>query len=229
MYPQGSQRSSPGCVKFRTSFNTVIWHSGQIRFASAVSVSRHIHYNTIPYYVMSLEEKAVRQQGERKPDEVSWPEWIGPKKLTHRHQFIAHLAALGLNNRTIHEKTGMSEGRISIIVNTDLVKTEIAKIQKEHFEKDPLAKMSKLSEKAVSIIEQTLEHGGSEKLRTETAFRTLDRNHGKPTQQVEVKGNLVHELITKLDATPISVENQPEVPEKERKINDWVKENLDKI
>jgi hypothetical protein len=135
-----------------------------------------------------------------KPDDVTWGDYAGPAKLSHRHRFIAHLAALGLKAREISAKTGYTEPRLSVILNNSLVKAEIEHVRKSLFATDPDQRLKLALPKALEVIDDCLNNPQAKlALRVDTAFRLMDRTHGKPKQQVEHTGTLLKDLFAELD------------------------------
>lgn len=159
-----------------------------------------------------------------KPADVPWGDWIGPRKLSHRHKFIAHLAALGLNNNDIAERTGMTPSRISIVLGNTLMGQEIERCRKEIFAGDLDQSLRLMLPKAVKIIDDVLSPTAQVKkdLQIRTAFKLMERTHGMPKQSVAHSGSLLRDLFDELDSqegddedASIPVDGRPVYPEAE--------------
>lgn len=135
-------------------------------------------------------------------------------KLSHRHRFVAHLAALGLSQKEICERTHYTPAWISVVINQQIVVDEIDTVRKKLFADSPEQALKLNAGKAVEVISSVLhDPQGKKSLQVDTAFRALDRIYGKPTQKVEQIGGGLKELWQQLDALQQQVDSQPtEVP-----------------
>src|ERR1051326_1691148 len=135
-----------------------------------------------------------------KPEGVSWPRWMGPRDINHRHEHIIHLAAMGHTNNQIAKEMKMNVPRISIILNTPVIKEAILKKREEYYGNDAKQIFKTLMHKAFQVLEDTLNSStANEKTKLEAAKYALDQISGKATQSVQVTGNVLHEIISKLD------------------------------
>lgn len=168
-----------------------------------------------------------------KPDDVSWGDWVGPKKLSHRHHFIVHLAALGMSQGEICRRTGIVSSRMSILMNNSKFIEEITKVRKEIFSDNLDQNLKLMLPKATEVIRNVLENDQArDALRVETAFRLMDRTHGKAMQKIEVGGSMIKSLFEQLDAmkeVPADVTPDYEDAEiiKDTEINDWIDKNIE--
>lgn len=142
----------------------------------------------------------LKLMGCAKPQEVSWGDWVGPKDHSHRHDFLIHLAAAGTPNNMIAEEMGMTESRISILLGQTEMKDKIKLVQEEYWGGNAQKRFENLLPKAIDVAQQVLENEAEKPaLRADVAFRLMDRALGKPTQTTEVKGNLISDLLVRLD------------------------------
>lgn len=160
--------------------------------------------------------------------EIPRDEWFAPKKLSHRHRFIAHLAALGHTGVEIAERTGMTQVRISSLLRTAIVSAEVERVRNVIFSRDPDEAMRTMIPKALRVVDEVLTNPQEKaSTRVDAAFRLFDRTHGKAVQRVEHGGSLIRELFRRLDAvdetkiidvTSAAVETNP--------IDEWADANL---
>lgn len=143
----------------------------------------------------------LKALGIDKPPQVGWPRWMGPKDVKQRHEWIIHLAAMGKTNRQIAREVGMTDSRISLIINTPAVKQAIQLKIKEYFGEDAKAYIKTLAHKGFEVIEGILvdqtEKGTT---RLDAAKYVVDHTIGKAQQTVTVQGSLLSELMIKLDS-----------------------------
>lgn len=126
---------------------------------------------------------------------------LPPAKLSHRHLYIAQLAALGKSNKQIAQHVGMSESRLSIVLSSDLMVEEITRLREELFDKLTVDQnISRITKKAVEIAEDAMTSEQTPtKLRTDIAFKFMDRSLGRPKQQIEVSGGAFKEMLDFFD------------------------------
>jgi hypothetical protein len=148
----------------------------------------------------------MRRAGMAKPDFVTWADWNGPKKLSHRHMLVAHLAALGYGHKDIARATNISPQQVSNLVNSEILKDTIRQVREVEMQGLGVdQKISQLSSQAIRIYEHALYDPGvriRDKLRVADAV--LDRKLGKPQQRVEIQGSLIGEfyaMLKKLDSS----------------------------
>ena len=124
----------------------------------------------------------------------------GPKKLSHRLKFVAQLSAMGVSQREIAERTGYTEGRLSIVLNSPLVSVEVDRARRSIFEKDPEVALRTMLPMALESVHEVLANKSEKSsLRVETAFKVFERTHGKAKQQIDVGGNLLKDLFEMMD------------------------------
>ena len=154
-----------------------------------------------PYTQEEIE--SLKAAGFDKPEDCSWGNWVGLKKLRHTHDLICHMAAQGATAREICENLGYTDARMSIILNSPKVKARIKELQDQFWGGNAEKKFKNLLGDAITTIEEVMtnvqEKGAT---RIAAAGMILDRAIGKPLQQVEVRGSLLAEVMGKLDALP---------------------------
>lgn len=191
---------------------------------------------------------------EPKPDDVSWGDHVGPQELSHRHKYVAHLAAMGFKQVEIARRTGFSQAWLSTILSGELLTEEIDRIRKEMFALDPeLALKSALPDSVELITKVIRDDQQKTSLRVDTAFRLIERTHGKAKQAIELGGSLIKDLFQQLDAAnrakTISVDSRavpteaewtdssapsehevpsavPPVSDNDKEIEEWLQKNL---
>jgi len=160
----------------------------------------------------------MRRAGLNKPAGVTWPEWCGPKKLNHRHHRIAYLAASGQTQGRIATEMDISPARLSIVMNSQRMIEEIARIQKEFFGQSIEDDFKRISNKSLRYAEEVLDNPQeSSKLRYQAAKDFMDRYHGKARETLEVKNNTLRDLFDAMDRmslqrttpSPLPIDNQP--------------------
>lgn len=143
----------------------------------------------------------MKEVGMTKPDDCPWGLWVGPKNLSHKHKFIANLAASGLRNKDIAEETNMTESRISIILDNPNMSLEITRIREKMFGSNNRRRLEMLMPKALNVAEDVLtneQHLTKHKI--DMAKYVLDQGLGKAKQDFTVSGNLLGDLLDKLDS-----------------------------
>ena len=152
----------------------------------------------------------MKRAGMEKPDFVTWADWNGPRKLSHRHMLVAHLAALGYSNKDIARATLISQQRVGALVNSNALRDVIQQIREIELQGVGIdQKLGQLSSQAIRVYEQTL-FDPTVKLqqRLEVAHHVLDRKLGKPQQRVEVRGSLIgelYEMLKQRDQSPTAI------------------------
>lgn len=162
---------------------------------------------------------------DRKPIKTDWPALLGPKKLKQRHEFIAYLMSFGLTAREISKRVGMTDGYLSQIMNTPIVKERAESLRRELFGMDPNKGMHTMVKQCLSVIDEVLNNPNEKSaLKVDAAFRVLERTHGKPRQIVEVEGSLLKDLFARLDSAPQSLDSDATEAEF-TPIDQWLAEN----
>ncbi len=165
---------------------------------------------------LSISDEQISEMkvlGLHKPLSVSWGRWMGPKDIKQRHEFIIHLAALGRTNRQIARELGMTDSRLTIIMQTPIIKKAIKDKITEYFGNDARQYIKSLATKGFEVLDEVLTnpiHKTNDKLRA--AEYVLDQTVGRANQTVEVKGSLLSELMIKLEREPVEKDATNSVP-----------------
>lgn len=166
---------------------------------------------------------------EAKPPDATWGDHIGLKKLNQRHKFLIHLAALGHSNQEIIAKTGFTDAWVSTLMSNTQIQKEIQLERDKLYSGDPdQALRLGLSDSVKVILETIRDTQARNSLRVDTAFKLMERTHGKPKQSVEVSSSSIKDLFDRLDAVqnaiPVDASGTP--AETEDKLDTWIDETL---
>jgi hypothetical protein len=120
-------------------------------------------------------------------------------ELSARHEYILNMAALGIGSGDISRTVGIKLANVSTIVNDPKNKDFIRQKQSEIF-KEPKAKLAALYDKAWATLDDALSDN-EEKMavRVDVAKYVIDHTIGKPQQTVEHKGNMLNEILLKIE------------------------------
>lgn len=144
--------------------------------------------------------QALRKAGYPKPEGVSWPLWMGPKKLGHRHELICMYAASGKSNTEIARDMGYTDHRMSIILNTPRVKMSIQNLRNKLYGEDVHSRFQRMLPKAVDVVEKILDNPQERPgIRLKAANELMNRAIGKPKETVEIKTNSIRDVFEYLD------------------------------
>lgn len=111
------------------------------------------------------------------------------------HREIARRLVLGERAAGICEDLGMTEGRMSIIVNSPLFKMEVKRLEEERDKgvADVTQTLRHLSPIALEVIERTMHNPEcGKRLRFDAAESILDRAGYGKTAKINVGGGVVH-------------------------------------
>lgn len=129
---------------------------------------------------------------------------LQPKRMSHRLKYVAQLAAMGLTNAEICQRTGYSQVRLSVVLRAPVVSNEVELTRKYIFATDVERAQKVMLPKALEAIHDVLNHEPvdfrEKKSMSETAFALIERTHGKATQKIEASGTLLADLYSMLDA-----------------------------
>lgn len=151
-----------------------------------------------PYSDEQIQE--MKALGIPKPEEVSWGTWVGPKKESHVHEALIYMAASGANQKTIAEDLGFTQSRISIILSKPEIKQKVRKVQELLWGENAEKRFNNLLPKAIDVAQHIIEDANEKtSLKADVAFKLMDRALGRPQQSVNVEGNLLGDLIARLD------------------------------
>jgi len=176
-----------------------------------------------PYTQEQLDE--MRALGLPKPPEVSWPSWMGPKNESSLHEALMYAKASGATNKAIAQQFNYTESRISIIMNKPEIKKKIRALQEKYWGGNIEARFQNLLPKAVEVAANII-NSKTEKtsLKADVAFKLMDRALGKPQQSIAVEGNLLADLIHRLDQQEARDVTNPEI--QSERVEDHVDEKV---
>lgn len=150
----------------------------------------------------------MKKAGMDKPPNISWTQWNAPRRLTHRHMVIAHMAAMGATNKQICEELNISPSRMSIILKSTRIQEKINELLSNSSEKSMKARLDRIVPQAIDVTEKILnDETEASKLRSDIAFKFMERAWGKPAQKVDVQDTTLEKLFDRLDR----IERQKEI------------------
>lgn len=137
-----------------------------------------------------VEMKAL---GAKKPQSVPWGDWNGPKKLSHRMMLICYLAASGMRAREISQQTGMNEGRLSQLLNSEALRAKIELIREVQFKGAAIeSQIDDMSQIAIRTQRELLtSNTTNDNLKNKISDKILDRKIGKPVHRTQLEGGSV--------------------------------------
>lgn len=143
---------------------------------------------------------AIKHAGLPKPDQITWEVWNAPRKISGRHEYIIMMSASGMTPKQICREVDMTELRIRSLVKIPKFARMIRQKRDELFGSDAKAHIKALVSKAVGVVEDTLDDKDEKgTVRLDAAKYVIDHTVGKATQTVEVGGNLLVDLVSRLD------------------------------
>lgn len=143
----------------------------------------------------------LRRGGMPKPEGVSWAEWNTPLKLNPGHELIIYLATKGWSYRKIAEETGYTREQVSNIMCAPEVRKLVALKNKEIYGDAPKARLQAMTNKALDNLEGILNNEQEKSsLKADISKYVIDQGVGKAQQAIEHSGNLLMDLITRLDS-----------------------------
>lgn len=140
----------------------------------------------------------------RKPPGVSWSKWLGiGSEYNPVHEHVINLAALGMTNRKIAQQLGITDTLVSLVVNApeikDLISAKISDLYEE-----PKSQLKALFPKAFATFNKILDDVNERSaLKADVAKFIIEHTIGKAHQTHTVEGNLLSELIVKVEKQAI--------------------------
>lgn len=121
-------------------------------------------------------------------------------EMNERHHNIARLAALGLKNKQIAQKTGLQKEYISNITNSPIVKAQIAILRGADNKKvvDVTKRIADICNKSVDIFEKILNEGEldddieGQRLQLKAAEGILNRGGHSPIKNIDIRNTTTH-------------------------------------
>lgn len=198
------------------------------------------------------ELQRMRAAGMDKPAQITWSQWLSPKKLNSRHHIVCYLAASGMKNVDIARHTGLSRSRVQTLIQNPKFRTEIQYLQRQMFAADPQNQFNRLIGDAIATTEEVMKNVGEKgATRLAAANMVIERGMGKVKQEIDLGGNLIRSLFEKMDqkqknndaidvspdrlllpgTTSEDNEEDEEVesvsPKPASEVDSWIKENLE--
>jgi hypothetical protein len=152
----------------------------------------------------------MKKAGMEKPSFVPWPEWLGPKKLSARQMFICYLAAMGRTAREISEEIGMTDARLSLLLNSEALKEQIQLIRDVEFAGLGIQQqIDQLAPQALRVAERMLKSDNvPDSLKWRIADKVIDRKLGRIPQQINIGGTLLTDVYRLMQESNKVMENR---------------------
>ena len=126
------------------------------------------------------------------------------KSEEYRFKLICYLKAVGFKNMDIKRTINATYGEINKVMKSESARAEIERVQREIFVAEPAKMFETILPEAVKVaVNAMMSKKTNTSVRVDAAFKFMDRALGKPSQSVEVSGNLIKDLIQKIDSTPV--------------------------
>jgi predicted transcriptional regulator len=144
-------------------------------------------------------EKAALQYLQKTSDSV---QKYGLSHIRPMHREIARRLVLGQRQGDVAAELGISDSRMSIIVNSPLFKREIDRLEKlrEEGVQDVQRTLVEVSPLALEVVERTMYGGKSERLRFDAAESILDRAGHSKINKVDIRGNINNRVSSMSDS-----------------------------
>jgi hypothetical protein len=147
-----------------------------------------------------LEE--MKLAGLPKPVNVTLARWQGKgdESINHRYNLLVNLAVLGTSIPEIASQIGYAPQTVTKVLDRPEIKARVKDLQDKHFGKNLRKRIELIATKATDVIEDVLDNPQEQtKHRLDAAKYMLDQSIGKAQQQLEVKGNMLQEVLIKLE------------------------------
>jgi DNA-binding CsgD family transcriptional regulator len=110
--------------------------------------------------------------------------WIRP-----RHREIMRRKLVGQTNKQIAEEMGLSQNRVSVIVNSPLFKLELERMMQQADEQvfDAMSKLRELQPDAVNVLHESMHQHEYPHLRLKAAIQVLDRTGINSPKQIQLQ------------------------------------------
>ncbi len=131
---------------------------------------------------------------------ITYVEEKAPKKLSHKHKYVALLLVQGISQKRACQITGYTPLRMHVLSNCQIMVEEISKLRAGLFDKmtsnQNFERMGRVAEKELEEILINRE------IKTHTKLRAielaLDRKFGKPRQEIIHEGSALREILEEL-------------------------------
>jgi len=151
-------------------------------------------------------------------EDKSWGDKLISNPQKYRYETVAFMAA-----------SGMTQAWVSTIMGNTYVKNRVKEIQKEQWGGNIENRFKQGLPKAMDVVENVISTSGDDRLRLDASKWLLEKVTGKASQQVNVEGNLLGDLIGQLDEMREAKEQGEEIliEDTERDdMDEWILNNV---
>lgn len=162
-------------------------------------------------------------------EEKSWGDKLIANPDKYRYETVAYMAATGMDQKRIAEQMDMTQAWVSTIMGNTYVKNRVKEIQKEQWGGNIENRFKQGLPKAMDVVENVISTSGDDRLRLDASKWLLEKVTGKASQQVNVEGNLLGDLIGQLDEMREAKEQGEEIliEDTERDdMDEWILNNV---
>lgn len=136
-------------------------------------------------------------------ESVTWGDRLLQGALSPRHFKLAELAAQGnKTQREIAEILGYTQSRVSILLSNTRIRAEVLRIQERIYEETVGARLKKMAEPALAVVDTILNDRTNKVKMSEKADMAkwvLEKIDGKASQKIDVGENLLSVMMDRLD------------------------------
>jgi hypothetical protein len=152
----------------------------------------------------------LRESGAEKPAEISWGDWMGPKKMSPQSYVIANLIAMGMTPGEIAAETRLPPGELSVLLQNTLIKAYANNLT-SHYKTDSKKRFETLIPNAIRVFEEVLSPFSQEntRLKVDVANKVMERQWGRPQGDVADAGGTVLNLLRELKEINHSAHKDP--------------------
>lgn len=162
-------------------------------------------------------------------EKKSWGDKLIANPDKYRYETVAYMAASGMDQKRIAEQMDMTQAWVSTIMGNTYVKNRVKEIQKEQWGGNIETRFKQGLPKAMDVVENVISTSGDDRLRLDASKWLLEKVTGKASQQVNVEGNLLGDLISQLDEMRDAkgTEDEIVIEETERDdMDEWILNNV---
>jgi len=162
-------------------------------------------------------------------EDKSWGDKLISNPQKYRYETVAFMAASGMDQKRIAEQMDMTQAWVSTIMGNTYVKNRVKEIQKEQWGGNIENRFKQGLPKAMDVVENVISTSGDDRLRLDASKWLLEKVTGKASQQVNVEGNLLGDLIGQLDEMREAKEQGEEIliEDTERDdMDEWILNNV---
>lgn len=127
-----------------------------------------------------------------------------------QHDFVAHLAALGMNTHVISEQSGVPEELVKSLMADEKMQFEVKRLKHQYFKNSPKKRFELLAHRAIDVKEEMLGETKKDSVRNRAAEDILDRHLGKPEQTINHEGgSLIRSLLEQINSRSLPPAAEP--------------------